>query len=105
MKRATLVKLTAELLSHLLHQQKISIRKNSSKTVKIKALLCCDDVKENCTEFEIQRMEEAVQKMEEQRNKKSQQQAEDAEEEEIEESHEAEAGVNLAYNRARTIKW
>ena len=94
-KQTTLCKLTSDILSYLLTEHNLTVRKNSSKSVKIRALLLCDDVKTNCTEQEIQSMENAVAKMEEARNKKSQREAEEADEEDEDCEHDdAEAMSN-----------
>ena len=81
-KTGSIVKATAEALHRLLLHYDVSIRKNTTKTAKVKELMKLAVVIDHTTSHERQRIEETLAEMDSKRNKRQSAQAADADAEE-----------------------
>ncbi|CAE7691295.1 unnamed protein product, partial [Symbiodinium necroappetens] len=77
-----IVKVTVESLSELLAAYKVPLRKNASKSAKVRALMQVPEVKKACSPETLQRVENMLQEMDQRRNKKSMAEAEKEQEDE-----------------------
>ena len=87
-----IVKVTVESLSELLAAYKVPLRKNASKSAKVRALMQVPEVQKACSPETLQRVEKMLQEMDQRRNKKSMADAEKEQEDEAAPDEQAGAG-------------
>ena len=80
-KSGGILSITSECLSVLLKLENMPLKKNATKTSKVRCLLKANSVVQECSKDELSKVELAVSQLEAKRNKKNATEAEEPEEE------------------------
>lgn len=91
-RNGTLLKATNSVLSELLACVSIRLRKNSSKTAKIEALLKSEPVTTQCSETEIKELQAQLQARDQRRSRRTRDNENDEDEDELNAEGDNEAG-------------